>query len=638
MAPRPASLSAVILILFALPLPLYAQQLAPGLFHLQTALQIAENKCLNGNSAIPETIANGAAFLDDCANVDLEEGWDGTIAPAMEWRAVPLPDGWFQLQIRALGDAMCLEGNNIHPAAFLDGASYMMNCFDIPGQKWQAVDAGSGWLHLKTELGGDTKCLEGNRIAADSVLRGGAYLGICYGSPGQMWKATDLAAPPAPSAAPIPAPVAIAPSQTMPEPVGISGKDLKSLLPRLEGPFPPSTPAAMVRAKDYEVPFFMINDPKYNQLEQWLITPTYVVTRSVSYKFYREYDNTDCAVPSANDGTFTYVTGTEKGRENSRGSDTASEFSQTMGISLTSSVEVGGEATGGKVSESIELSSSWASSFSMSYSMSESTSDSATEETTWEQTVPRGTYAALYLKTSTYEVRRNGAEDDGQIDSSKMSFDHDQPIFLTWAPEGWSARNPCGAQLGEEATAAALRGDDVVVKAESQAPANVGNADAPVPVVLPQKSGLLSCSINGMHCTDTTSSGYYMTQDQDRGQARIVEFADGDVKPVVTVETVVLADGRKAVQFLDTRGRYLRVDASKEFHASFDGEKADHATYFVTTLPLEGSALDHASCESALYPARYLRHRGMMLFADPEERGSELFRRDGTWRVVNLGH
>ena len=110
MAPRPASLSAVILILFALPLPLYAQQLAPGLFHLQTALQIAENKCLNGNSAIPETIANGAAFLDDCANIDLEEGWDGTIAPAMEWRAVPCRTAGFSCKTVPLAMRCALRG------------------------------------------------------------------------------------------------------------------------------------------------------------------------------------------------------------------------------------------------------------------------------------------------------------------------------------------------------------------------------------------------------------------------------------------------------------------------------------------------------------------------------------------------
>lgn len=424
-------------------------------------------------------------------------------------------------------------------------------------------------------------------------------------------------------------------------PVGISGRDLKKLIPSLDGPWQPSDPSATQKAADYTVPFFMVNDPKYSALEQWLTTPTYTVTRSISYKFYREYDNTDCAVPSADNGTFTYVTGSEKGTEDSTGTEAGASSSFTAGLTIGVKATEGVEGVG-SVEESVEVSTSWTTEFSMAYSSGHTASDSATEETTWEQSVPRGTYAALYLKTSTYEIHRNGAEDKTAVDSSGSSFDHDQPVFLTWAPAGWSAKNPCGAQLGIE-TPVAAAGDkkadgddavDIVVAPETQAPPDVTTPVAAEPIKLPPMSGILSCSISGKPCS-TNSAGFYLTTDSDK-RAKIVEFAEESAKPVIKVEYFTLQDGRPAVLFSDAAGNLLRVNQAGGFTVSFDAGFFSEEAAFLPSVPMEGGAVDFASFESVAFPGRFLRHRGLVLFADPADRENELFRRDATWRVVDL--
>jgi outer membrane protein OmpA-like peptidoglycan-associated protein len=154
-----------------------AAQTSQGYFKLQTMFLEPENKCLEGNRFAPDAVLQGGAFMDDCQNVS-----------GQSWTAVPEGNGYFRLKTEFQGALKCLEGNGVGPNAVLKGAAFMDDCQNVSGQLWTAVPDSNGYFRLKTQLHGDSKCLEGNRFAPDAMLQGAAFMDTCQNVSGQLWK------------------------------------------------------------------------------------------------------------------------------------------------------------------------------------------------------------------------------------------------------------------------------------------------------------------------------------------------------------------------------------------------------------------------------------------------------------------
>ena len=98
-----------------------------GFFRLKTQFQ-GENKCLEGNRYAPDAVLGGGAFMDDCRNVS-----------GQLWQAVPDQNGYFRLKTMFQGDNKCLEGNRFAPESVLQGAAFMDDCQNVSGQLWKVV-------------------------------------------------------------------------------------------------------------------------------------------------------------------------------------------------------------------------------------------------------------------------------------------------------------------------------------------------------------------------------------------------------------------------------------------------------------------------------------------------------------------
>jgi len=106
------------------------------------------------------------------------------------WRFVPAGDGLYRMQTLFLEDeGKCLESNSLAVNSVLDGAAYMDECVDSPGQLWSIVAVPEGSFQPRT-VGGGPKCFHGNQVAPGAVARGGAYMTDCTGEWGELWFAT----------------------------------------------------------------------------------------------------------------------------------------------------------------------------------------------------------------------------------------------------------------------------------------------------------------------------------------------------------------------------------------------------------------------------------------------------------------
>ncbi|EKU99354.1 hypothetical protein Lepto7375DRAFT_1381 [Leptolyngbya sp. PCC 7375] len=150
-----------------------------GYFKLTTMFLEDEGKCLEGNRLAPESVLEGAAFMDDCQNVS-----------GQFWKIIPADGGYFKLTTMFLEDeGKCLEGNRLAPDSVLGGAAFMDTCQNVSGQLWKKIPVGDGYFRLTTMfLEDQNKCLEGNRLAPESVLEGGAFMDDCQNVSGQLWR------------------------------------------------------------------------------------------------------------------------------------------------------------------------------------------------------------------------------------------------------------------------------------------------------------------------------------------------------------------------------------------------------------------------------------------------------------------
>lgn len=91
------------------------------------------------------------------------------------------------------GSDKCLEGNKFAPTSTLKGAAFMDSCQKVTGQMWAFVVRPDGYFSLQTKFQQpDNKCLEGNKVAESSTLGGAAFMDTCQNVTGQMWKIVPL--------------------------------------------------------------------------------------------------------------------------------------------------------------------------------------------------------------------------------------------------------------------------------------------------------------------------------------------------------------------------------------------------------------------------------------------------------------
>ncbi len=147
-------------------------------FQLTTMFLEHENKCFEGNRLAPESVLKGAAFMDDCQNVS-----------GQLWKKIPADNGYFKLTTLFLeGQYKCLEGNQVTDGSVLGGAAFMDNCRNVSSQLWKVMPVGNGYYKLTTMfLEGQNKCLDGNRLAPESMLGGAAFMNDCQDVSGQLW-------------------------------------------------------------------------------------------------------------------------------------------------------------------------------------------------------------------------------------------------------------------------------------------------------------------------------------------------------------------------------------------------------------------------------------------------------------------
>jgi len=106
---------------------------------------------------------------------------------------VPKSNTYYRLQTMFLeNDDKCLEGNKLAETSTLKGAAFMDDCQNVSGQFWKFTDAGDGYFRLSTLfLKDEDRCFEGNKVDATSTLGGAAFMDSCQSVSGQLWKAVE---------------------------------------------------------------------------------------------------------------------------------------------------------------------------------------------------------------------------------------------------------------------------------------------------------------------------------------------------------------------------------------------------------------------------------------------------------------
>lgn len=169
----------------AIPAPVDLQGAAAGeifgdseYVRLLTFEGLAVPLCLQGNRVEEGAFLGGAVFMAECRNVTNQY-----------WRATREDSGYYTLQTLAHeGDNTCLEGNVRSEIATLGGAAFLDGCSAVSGQDWKFVDRGDGTYRMQTQfLEPENLCFDGNIVDPGSVLQGASYMTDCAEVPGQIW-------------------------------------------------------------------------------------------------------------------------------------------------------------------------------------------------------------------------------------------------------------------------------------------------------------------------------------------------------------------------------------------------------------------------------------------------------------------
>ena len=152
----------------------------PDGHYVKLKIKGKDNWCLEGNRLSSESVLKGAAFMNDC---DRQTG--------QYWKAKPVPgkSGYYWLQTKFLESKnKCLEGNRLSPQSVLKGAAFMNDCDRQTGQFWKFVPDGNGYFRMKTDFQGDNKCLEGNGLHPKAFMGGASFMDDCKNVTGQKWR------------------------------------------------------------------------------------------------------------------------------------------------------------------------------------------------------------------------------------------------------------------------------------------------------------------------------------------------------------------------------------------------------------------------------------------------------------------
>ncbi|MEM7336252.1 MAG: AbfB domain-containing protein, partial [Chloroflexota bacterium] len=153
-------------------------------FQMQTRFLENQNKCFNGNNIMEADILEGGAFMDDCNAGD----------PGQLWTLVPWDDSdaYKLITLEGANPDYCLESNEFG-FEVANGASLLNECIGVTGQLWHIYETElPGYYRLSSVFQeADNKCLEGNRLAPESVKEGAAFMDNCLNVTGQYWKFVD---------------------------------------------------------------------------------------------------------------------------------------------------------------------------------------------------------------------------------------------------------------------------------------------------------------------------------------------------------------------------------------------------------------------------------------------------------------
>ncbi len=148
-------------------------------FKLQNEFLAPQGKCLVASGWGP----GATASMQNCSD-----------QIGRKWVAVRSLDEdnsfWLLLGLRT---ACLVSGSGLDAGSEAGGAVMTKDCVQAGNSDgraymtWIAVDNGNGTFKLKSKGAGDEMCLEGNRVADDSVLGGNAFMAPCNGSAGQNW-------------------------------------------------------------------------------------------------------------------------------------------------------------------------------------------------------------------------------------------------------------------------------------------------------------------------------------------------------------------------------------------------------------------------------------------------------------------
>lgn len=151
-------------------------------FKMTTAFVESKGLFLEGNGGFDaNNTLGGAAFMSSQANAS------GTI-----WKMIPLPNGFFQLTTLFVEKkGLVAEGNGgLNPSNTLGGAAFMSPQRDASGTMWKAIPLPNGLFQLTTMFVQDKGLvLEGNGgLNPNNTLGGAAFMSPQRDASGTMWK------------------------------------------------------------------------------------------------------------------------------------------------------------------------------------------------------------------------------------------------------------------------------------------------------------------------------------------------------------------------------------------------------------------------------------------------------------------
>ena len=147
-----------------------------GWYKLKTTIGGREY-CLESNN--PDNgPTTGASNISICSNVS-----------GQSWHFDPIDDEFSRLMSAFLYErGKCLEGNRLAPESLYSGAAFMNDCTGATGQAWRVAPVGQDQIKLTTQFAEDQMlCLDGRAKADSVIIRGAVHMQGCATVDSQIW-------------------------------------------------------------------------------------------------------------------------------------------------------------------------------------------------------------------------------------------------------------------------------------------------------------------------------------------------------------------------------------------------------------------------------------------------------------------